>query len=194
MSAESAAHSSQTPSDTQDLPHTYDNASNKTDVSADSPASHSTPVSLRGNATEVMQPPPNLTATMCKRNMENNVDESYLELELEQRKIKLLSENAALKQNSDYQFLQSLLPFLMKVPSNRKLAVRNKLQQILIEAEKRMSRPPQFSSAGHSTMPPSSTFSSRYSFPNSDQLPGNQSYVTITNGLRRMIIFQLFRT
>lgn len=72
--AESATRLSPTPSDTQDMAHTEDNASklirSESDVSVDSPASHSTPVSVRGDAPEPMQPPSNPITKKRKRNME----------------------------------------------------------------------------------------------------------------------------
>ncbi|CAG9772156.1 unnamed protein product [Ceutorhynchus assimilis] len=40
-----------------------------------------------------------------------------------------------MKDDSDYQFLISLLPYLKKVPDHRKMVIRNKLQQVFIDED-----------------------------------------------------------
>lgn len=87
----------------------------------------------------------------------NTCDAQFLEIE--KTKLKLLEESTSMKGDSDYQFLISLLPYLKKIPENRQLYVRNKLQQVLIEEQERNSfvpihyreQPFPHQSAGHSS-------------------------------------------
>ncbi|XP_075210205.1 uncharacterized protein LOC142317530 [Lycorma delicatula] len=53
----------------------------------------------------------------------------------EEKKIRLSAESKDLKDNSDCQFLLSLLPYMKKVTCNRKLIVRNKIQQVFIDED-----------------------------------------------------------
>lgn len=173
VSLESASHSNPALSVSQELSHSLeDNASapleNVSDVLTASVSPTSIPQELfrgqRGNASKPspsqgtsqlskMLPPATSTGTKRKKQLDNNSEDPFVEIE--RQKIKLLSENAALRQNTDYQFLLSLLPFLMKIPNNRKLAVRNKLQQVLIDEEDRATRTPQLSPSSLTTPIPS---------------------------------------
>lgn len=69
----------------------------------------SQPSTERGN----MDPPltPNITK---KRKQRPDMDDPYLAIEKE--KLKLYAGNAAAKEDSDHQFLMSLVPFLKNVP------------------------------------------------------------------------------
>lgn len=83
--------------------------------------------------TSKMGPP---TSRQCKRKKtidKSDVDNQFLEIE--KAKLGLFAEKQAVNKDSDYQFLVSLLPFLQRVPSHRKLSVRNKIQQVLIDEE-----------------------------------------------------------
>lgn len=172
---QSTAQSSPIAVEAQDLPQTQDTHSGITHDESEEASSSSqfSQVSSRGSAPERLQPPVRQAATKRKRNIAQNIeDDQYLQLE--RRKIEILSESVASKQNSDYQFLQSLLPFLMKVPAHRKLAVRNKLQQVLIEEEERAFQPTEYHSpAEHLTTPVISTSGSLDSFSNYPQPPNN---------------------
>lgn len=56
---------------------------------------------------------------------------------LEEQKIQIFKErnSASLNQDPDYHFLMSLLPYLRKVPEERKMIVRTKLQQVFCEED-----------------------------------------------------------
>ncbi|XP_039287434.1 uncharacterized protein LOC111056065 [Nilaparvata lugens] len=82
-----------------------------------------------------MQPPPTSSTTNLKRKLERSSEDPFLEIE--KQKMKLLTENSLLQQNPDFLFLQSLLPYLMRVPEHRKLEVRNKIQSVLIDEQSR---------------------------------------------------------
>lgn len=56
-------------------------------------------------------------------------------LQVQSKKLKSFTSNSCSIEDSDCQFLLSLLPFLRNVPSNRKLTVRHKLQQVFIDEE-----------------------------------------------------------
>ncbi|KAG8305389.1 hypothetical protein J6590_070698 [Homalodisca vitripennis] len=60
-------------------------------------------------------------------------------LEIEKAKLKLFETSASLKNDSEHQFLISLLPYLKNIPASRQLQVRNKLQQVLIDEQERNS-------------------------------------------------------
>lgn len=81
---------------------------------------------------EPPRPPPTAINKKRKRT-ENNSDEKFLEIE--KAKLQLFAENSAIKKDSDYQFLISLLPYLKKVPLHRKMLVRNKIQQVFIDED-----------------------------------------------------------
>lgn len=84
-------------------------------------------------ACETMDPPPTPNVTNRRKLRSNKSADPFLQIEKE--KLKLFAGNAAAKEDSDYQFLMSLLPFLRNIPFHRKLIVRHKLQQVFIEEE-----------------------------------------------------------
>jgi 16S rRNA G1207 methylase RsmC len=61
-----------------------------------------------------------------------------------------------MKADSDYQFSVSLLPFLKRVPIQRKMAVRHKLQQVFIDEDEVALRTSQSPSTYTSTPSPAS--------------------------------------
>lgn len=65
-----------------------------------------------------------------RRSSSNEVDQTLLEIEHE--KFRLYQQNV---NDPDAQFLMSLLPFLKDVPKHRKLIVRTKLHEVLINEE-----------------------------------------------------------
>ncbi|RZF41530.1 hypothetical protein LSTR_LSTR000244 [Laodelphax striatellus] len=148
--------------------HGSDLFESSSDVSNDTTVSqHSHPV------VSEMQPPPSYASasrTKLKRKFESSSQDPFLDIE--KQKIKLLSENSLLKQNPDYLFLQSLLPYLMKIPENRKLEVRNKIQNVLIDEQ---SRQTSYTSVTHPLASPSpssySSTSSAYSSTTSPVCP-----------------------
>uniref|UniRef100_A0A1Y1M5B6 BESS domain-containing protein n=1 Tax=Photinus pyralis TaxID=7054 RepID=A0A1Y1M5B6_PHOPY len=72
----------------------------------------------------------NITKKMKKRKTPNDIDEKLLEIE--EKKLKYFERNT---NDDDYQFLMSLLPYLKDVSKTRKLIVRAKLQQVLIDEQ-----------------------------------------------------------
>lgn len=68
------------------------------------------------------------------RNKSSAVDKL---LEIEEKKLKMYQQNKspAPNQDADFHFLLSLQPFLNKVPEQRKMIVRTKLQQVFCEEE-----------------------------------------------------------
>lgn len=56
---------------------------------------------------------------------------------LEEQKIQMFKERKSASRNEDpdYHFLMSLLPYLRKVPEERKMFVRSKLQQVFCEED-----------------------------------------------------------
>jgi hypothetical protein len=81
-----------------------------------------------------------LTNKKSTKKRRQNIEEKLLAVEREKLQFfKMKCGNSAstsLEQDSDYQFLLSLLPFLKNVNPNRKMIVRMKLQQVFIEEEK----------------------------------------------------------
>ncbi|XP_055842633.1 uncharacterized protein LOC129909584 [Episyrphus balteatus] len=68
----------------------------------------------------------------AKRSKTNNAIERLLEMEKDKRK----NDGAEkIVENADYHFLMSLLPYLKKVPEDRKMFVRNKLQQVFCDEQ-----------------------------------------------------------
>ncbi|XKL67305.1 hypothetical protein PGB90_002796 [Kerria lacca] len=61
-----------------------------------------------------------------------STDEKFLKIE--EAKLKY-TQNSDKRNDSDYQFLISLLSYLKKIPDNRKMLVRTKLQQIFLNEE-----------------------------------------------------------
>lgn len=53
-------------------------------------------------------------------------------MEIEEEKLQYFKKSA---NDPDAQFLMSLLPFLKEIPKNRKLIVRSRLQQVLIDEQ-----------------------------------------------------------
>jgi hypothetical protein len=90
-------------------------------------------------ARETMDPPPTPNVTKKRKVRPNTSADPFIQIEKE--KLKLFAGNAAVKEDSDYQFLMSLLPFLKNVPFDRKLTVRHKLQEVFIEEEQNALRP-----------------------------------------------------
>lgn len=85
-----------------------------------------------------MEAPPNPSTRNISNKRKRRADASddpFLAKEIE--KLKLLASSASLKEDSDYMFLMSLLPYLKNVPIHRKLAVRHKLQQVFLDEEQR---------------------------------------------------------
>lgn len=62
-----------------------------------------------------------------------NYDERFLEIE--SKKLSYFEKSSQMKQDSDYQFLMSLLPSLQEVPEERKLRVRMKLMDVLLQEQ-----------------------------------------------------------
>ena len=90
----------------------------------------------------------NMEPTPTTNNRKTSLDKNSTNdqfLQIEKEKLKLFTDSTALE-DSEYQFLLSLLPFLHKVPNHRKLVVGNKLQQVLIDEDERGFRISQFSS------------------------------------------------
>lgn len=69
-------------------------------------------------------------------------------LQIEEEKLKCFQERA---NDPDAQFLMSLLPFLKDIPKHRKLIVRAKLQQVLIDEQNAISSAVLFDSSSDST-------------------------------------------
>ncbi|XP_068082909.1 uncharacterized protein [Anabrus simplex] len=67
-----------------------------------------------------------------------NYDDKLLEIET--KKLSYFEQSSKLKQDSDYQFLVSLLPSLQDVPPERKLHVRMKLMNVLVEEQEERNR------------------------------------------------------
>lgn len=81
-----------------------------------------------------------------KRRQPDEIDTRLLQIEEE--KLKCFQESA---NDPDAQFLMSLLPFLKDIPKHRKLMVRAKLQQILIDEQNAISSAVLFDSSSDST-------------------------------------------
>lgn len=87
----------------------------------------------------IKYPPPDVKVTMDpsltnkRKNLPAPTDDHCLQVE--SKKLKSFTSNSCSIEDSDYQFLLSLLPFLKNVPSHRKLTVRHKLQQVFIDEE-----------------------------------------------------------
>lgn len=73
-------------------------------------------------------------------------------LEIENKKAKYLEEKTTRTQDGDYQFLMSLLPFLHDIPKERKLFVRKKMMDVVMnEFEKQTPNTPSHSTPNHSS-------------------------------------------
>lgn len=81
-----------------------------------------------------------------RRETPDEIDDRLLQIEEE--KLKCLQGNA---NDPDAQFLMSLLPFLKDIPKHRKLMVRTKIQQVLIEEQTAALSPVVFESSEDST-------------------------------------------
>lgn len=106
-------------------------------------------------------------------------------LEIERAKLQLFTEHAVNKEgDSDYQFLVSLLPYLKKVPEHRKLNVRNKLQQVLIDEGEQCNRSSHTPSL-YTTTPVPSPWTSETSGPSWTIQTSNSPPGEINTGLRQ---------
>lgn len=81
-----------------------------------------------------------------RRQTPDEIDDRLLQIEEE--KLKCFQGNA---NDPDAQFLMSLLPFLKDIPTHRKLIVRTKIQQVLIEEQSAALSPVLFESSEDST-------------------------------------------
>lgn len=81
-----------------------------------------------------------------RRQTPDEIDDRLLQIEEE--KLKCFQGNA---NDPDAQFLMSLLPFLKDIPTHRKLIVRTKIQQVLIEEQTAALSPVLFESSEDST-------------------------------------------
>jgi hypothetical protein len=68
------------------------------------------------------------------RNIQIGLDFSDEEL---RKKLSYFEQSTKTKQDSDYQFLMSLLPHLQDVPNERKLHVRMKLMNVILQEQER---------------------------------------------------------
>lgn len=80
-----------------------------------------------------LNPPPK---KKFRKQRSDEIDEKLLQIE--EQKLKYWQESV---NDSDAQFLMSLLPFLKDLPQRRKLIVRAKIQQVLIDEQNALSTP-----------------------------------------------------
>ncbi len=89
------------------------------------------------NPTNESMPPQKITAPPKKITKMNNTAVFKKLVNLEEQKIHMFKERNSTSRNEDpdYHFLMSLLPYLRKVPEERKMIVRTKLQQVFCEED-----------------------------------------------------------
>lgn len=115
-----------------------------------------------------MGPPANTTKKKKMNVRKPDCGDQFLEIE--KAKLELMAENKAVRSDSDYQFLISLLPYMKKVPENRKLAVRNRIQQVFIDEDELRHNSMQIATAHRLTSTPTSSWTTG-STPESTPLP-----------------------
>lgn len=89
------------------------------------------------NTTNETTPPQNFAAPQKKIAKMNNATAVKKLMMLEEQKIQMFKErnSASRNEDPDYHFLMSLLPYLRKVPEERKMFVRTKLQQVFCKED-----------------------------------------------------------
>lgn len=90
------------------------------------------------NTTDETTTPQTFAAPQKRVTKMNNATVMKKLMKLEEEKLKVYKErnNSAFRdEDPDYHFLMSLLPYLRKVPQERKMFVRTKLQQVFCEEE-----------------------------------------------------------
>lgn len=101
------------------------------------PESQTQTVESPQNTTNETTPPQNFAAPQKKIAKMNNATAVKKLMMLEEQKIQMFKErnSASRNEDPDYHFLMSLLPYLRKVPEERKMFVRTKLQQVFCEED-----------------------------------------------------------
>lgn len=89
------------------------------------------------NTTNTTTPTQNFSAPQKKDAKMNNATAIKQLMMLEQQKLQFFKEknSASRNEDPDYHFLMSLLPYLRKIPEERKMFVRTKLQQVFCEED-----------------------------------------------------------
>ncbi|XP_026816455.1 uncharacterized protein LOC113555989 [Rhopalosiphum maidis] len=89
------------------------------------------------NTPNTTTPPQNLSASQKKVAKMNNANAVKQLMILEEQKLQFFKEKNSASRNEDldYHFLMSLLPYLRKIPEERKMFVRIKLQQVFCEED-----------------------------------------------------------
>lgn len=89
------------------------------------------------NTTNTTTPPQNFSAPQKKVAKMNNTTAVKQLIMLEEQKLQFFKEknSASRNEDPDYHFLMSLLPYLRKIPEERKMFVRTKLQQVFCEED-----------------------------------------------------------
>lgn len=89
------------------------------------------------NTMNTTRPPQNFAAPQKKNAKMNNATAVKQLMMIEEHKLQFFKEKNSFSRNEDpdYHFLMSLLPYLRKVPEERKMFVRTKLQQVFCEED-----------------------------------------------------------
>ncbi|XP_072400457.1 uncharacterized protein [Diabrotica undecimpunctata] len=109
------------------------------DPAEDEPDSHTKTLVSPHNTVDETTPPQAFSAPKKKVAKINNATIVRKLMDFEEEKLRMIKERNSSPRNDDpdYHFLMSLLPYLRKVPDDRKLYVRTKLQQVFCEEEER---------------------------------------------------------
>lgn len=130
-------------------PETSDVPNNPLEVAEDendqSPDSQLSNTSIEMEPESISAGPSRMSTPLSSQNKlkqgkKREMDEEFLAIE--KRKLQMIADNQSMKNDSDFQFLVSLHPYLKNVPPHRKLLIRNKLQQVFIDEEERTSTNP----------------------------------------------------
>ncbi|KAF6198008.1 hypothetical protein GE061_007753 [Apolygus lucorum] len=121
--------------DTQNSPISF-----LADPAEDEPESQTQTLVLPQNTRDEAMPPQTFAVPQKRIAKVNNASSIQKLMKLEEEKLKIFKERNLASRSSedpDYHFLMSLLLYLRKVPEERKMFVRTKLQQVFCEEEER---------------------------------------------------------